>query len=313
MIDYSNLHLPVARLHFFSTAITPIDLPEYTGSAFRGSFGAAFKKICCASPNRQSCNACPFINDCAYAKIFESPHHGQLSLQATNLPHPFVFEPPLFEQRQKIDAGGTFSCDMVLIGHGIDHLYHFVMVWLQMGKQGLGRGRGLFSLQTVANEDKQLIFRTETGHLLRKLKMIDFDTFLHEKAPKTVTFHITTPLRITEAGQVCRQLSFHTFFRNLLRRASLLAQLYAKQTWNLDYQSILLYAHQIKIIAQKLQWYDWHRYSNRQQQRMPLGGLIGSFTVTGDLQPFWPLLRLGTYLHIGKNTSFGMGKYNIIC
>ena len=45
---------------------------------------------------------------------------------------------------------------------------------------------------------------------------------------------------------------------------------------------------------------------------MKLGGFVGQVTYAGDLEPFLPLLRLGTLVHIGKGTTFGLGKYEVV-
>ena len=44
---------------------------------------------------------------------------------------------------------------------------------------------------------------------------------------------------------------------------------------------------------------------------MSLGGVTGTVTYEGDLSDFIQLLRLGEYVHVGKGTSFGLGKYEI--
>jgi CRISPR/Cas system endoribonuclease Cas6 (RAMP superfamily) len=44
---------------------------------------------------------------------------------------------------------------------------------------------------------------------------------------------------------------------------------------------------------------------------MKLGGLIGDITFEGNITPFLPFLTLGRYIHVGKGTSFGLGKYEI--
>ena len=64
-------------------------------------------------------------------------------------------------------------------------------------------------------------------------------------------------------------------------------------------------------VEQELRWYDWERYSNRQEVRMRLGGFIGRVTYRGDLGEFLPYLLLGMYTHVGKGATFGLGGYRI--
>jgi CRISPR/Cas system endoribonuclease Cas6 (RAMP superfamily) len=45
---------------------------------------------------------------------------------------------------------------------------------------------------------------------------------------------------------------------------------------------------------------------------MKMGGFIGSITFRGNLEQFLPYLVLGEYIHVGKGTSFGLGKYRIL-
>jgi hypothetical protein len=44
---------------------------------------------------------------------------------------------------------------------------------------------------------------------------------------------------------------------------------------------------------------------------MQLGGVVGQWTLQGDLHPFMPFIHLGQWLHAGKNASFGLGHYRM--
>jgi hypothetical protein len=67
-------------------------------------------------------------------------------------------------------------------------------------------------------------------------------------------------------------------------------------------------AANVNVQAQHLRWHDWERYSNRQQTRMTLGGVLGRVRYVGELGPFLPYLRLGELIHVGKNSAFGLGQ-----
>ena len=71
-------------------------------------------------------------------------------------------------------------------------------------------------------------------------------------------------------------------------------------------------AQDVIVKERDTRWYDWERYSARQETRMKMGGILGRVTFSGDLTEFMPYLLLGGHLHVGKGTSFGLGKYEIL-
>jgi CRISPR/Cas system endoribonuclease Cas6 (RAMP superfamily) len=53
------------------------------------------------------------------------------------------------------------------------------------------------------------------------------------------------------------------------------------------------------------------RYSWRRDVSHDLSGFVGEIVFEGELEPFLPYLRLGEYLHVGKNAVFGNGWFRI--
>jgi hypothetical protein len=80
---------------------------------------------------------------------------------------------------------------------------------------------------------------------------------------------------------------------------------------DLDYRGMVERAGGVKVESSNLRWFDWERYSNRQERGMQLGGLAGAVTYKGDLGEFVPLLEFSSKVHIGKQTSFGLGKLEV--
>ncbi len=66
------------------------------------------------------------------------------------------------------------------------------------------------------------------------------------------------------------------------------------------------------MIHRDIRWADQKRYSNRQKKHMLMGGIVGQATYRGDLDEFLPLLVLGSWINIGKGTSFGLGSYTLL-
>jgi CRISPR/Cas system endoribonuclease Cas6 (RAMP superfamily) len=55
--------------------------------------------------------------------------------------------------------------------------------------------------------------------------------------------------------------------------------------------------------------HDWERYSNRQQRKVTLGGLLGTLDLEGDIpEDLATLLRTAEILHVGKGATFGLGR-----
>ncbi len=44
---------------------------------------------------------------------------------------------------------------------------------------------------------------------------------------------------------------------------------------------------------------------------MKMGGFMGEITYKGDFEPFRPYIRLGEHVHVGKGSSFGLGRYEV--
>jgi hypothetical protein len=96
-----------------------------------------------------------------------------------------------------------------------------------------------------------------------------------------------------------------------MRRLSSLSYFHHGAPLPADYTGLSERARGISLIKNATYWHDWERYSQRQGQRMNMGGLVGTAVYEGELDEFMPWLILGEQVHVGKNTVFGLGKYRI--
>lgn len=123
--------------------------PRNPGNTLRGAFGSTFKRLVC--PTSHECReTCRMKATCPYGQIFEpSPptDSERLSLNQ-DIPRPFVFRPP-----HGIEAtarpGDSLSFDLILIGKALEYFPYFLVTFRELGDQGIGLGRGRYSLARV--------------------------------------------------------------------------------------------------------------------------------------------------------------------
>lgn len=342
----------VARFRLTVCAKEHISLPVYKGSAFRGGFGYAFKRIVCVIKERE-CLACLLRQKCIYSYIFETPppEDTEMLRLYPKVPHPFVIEHPTTE-KQTFEPDEEFAFHLILIGHAIDYLPYFIYTFTELGKQGIGQGRGKYELIHVEgigleNESVQIYNnkdQTLTNHYpIIQAHQIDINlleahnkvipqsnpnyqegtkggvkkTSQHNISQKDnyankIAISILTPLRLRFDGHITDKIEFHILIRNLLRRISSLSYFHCNERLDIDFKGFIEKAGAVKLIKSDIHWFDWKRYSTRQKGWMSLGGVTGVVSYEGDLTEFMPLLKLGEYVHVGKGTSFGLGKYEIL-
>ncbi|WP_310460921.1 CRISPR system precrRNA processing endoribonuclease RAMP protein Cas6 [Sphaerotilus sp.] len=298
--------LPIARYRFTARLAADLCLPDYAGSLLRGVFGAALRHTTCMT-GLPVCAECPLWRSCSYPALFETPPQPtQFAQRFTQVPNPYVIEPPASGARDLL-AGEPLVWHMVLIGEPtLGRLPLIVHAWERALRQGLGPQRVTGELLAVERIDS-------AGEVATA---VDADTGPHAEAtPARVTLHFHTPLRLQHQGQVLRpdQLDARTLLSQMLRRTNLVLDLHLGIRPAPFDASALLAAVVPTLTDDRsgLRWQDWTRYSGRQRQEMNLGGVVGAWTLTGALGPFVPWLRLGQWLHLGKSATMGLGGYQL--
>lgn len=307
------MKIPYQKYTLSITAKEELHLPYYKGSTFRGGFGNMFRRIVCAL-RRQDCSDCILKSRCIYAYVFETPPPENATLMNMHkyekIPHPFVIEPPEGNDR-RYGPESIVSFNLILIGRAIDYLPYFIYTFDELGNNGIGKGRGRYRLQEVRLEDNRLVYSGDNKLIRRaETSFIEIHDFIPSDNIDSITLRFITPLRIKYNRDLVVKPEFHVLIRNLLRRLGLLYYFHCgnqEPSWN--HKEIINHAQKVSIASSAFKWLDWERYSSRQDIRMRLGGLIGEITYIGNIEPFMPLLKAGETMHIGKGTSFGLGKF----
>lgn len=289
-------------------------LPYYKGSTFRGVFGRALKQVVCAL-KRQECAQCLLKKQCVYTLVFETACALEMpnGSKIVSPPHPFVIEPPLTIETD-FKKGSSFDFNLLLFGYVNNSLPYFIYAFEQMGKIGIGKKingrRGGFILKNVKSGHSIIYSESD-----KKLHIPNEPEILSIKTPVNIPdgnlslkLIFKTPLRIKFENRLKADLPFHVLTRAMLRRISSLYTCYGGGEPDMDYKGLVKKADNIRIIKSAIEWFDWRRYSFRQDKAMLMGGITGSVTYEGNIGEYLPLIEFCEKAHIGKQTSFGLGK-----
>lgn len=310
---------------FRLAARDPLRLPPYKGSTLRGGFGTAFKKVVCAIRTKD-CLQCLLKEKCVYSYIFETPppKDSEILRKYEKAPHPFIIEPPL-EDKTEYTPGDSLDFHLVLIGKALDYLPYFIYTFEELGTMGIGKGRGKFELLEVRHGDRTIYQSTD-----KKLQSIpdsdfssssvfngqngsgDFHGLDNFSGDPSLSLNFLTPTRMIVDGKLVTEPDFHHLARTLLRRISTLSYFHCDKRLDLDFKGLIEKAGKVETRDRVTTWHDWERYSARQDTKMKMGGFVGRVSFKGELEDFMPFIRLGRILHVGKGTSFGLGKYEIV-
>lgn len=310
--------LRVAKYRFTPEAREPLTLPRYKGSTLRGGFGAVFKRCVCVQPGNRYCQNCLLKHVCSYPYIFETPlpPDSEVLRSLNEVPRPFVIEPPL-ETKTSYQPGDRLEFGLVLVGKAIEYLPYFVVVFRELGNQGLGRGRGKYLLGEVSgvnplSGEEELIYSSEDEMVRQCDLAIGFDDIagaLNQNSSNELEFHFLTPTRLKAGGRYISEPDFHILIRNLMRRISSLYYFHCGEQWEYDFRGAVARARGVETEEMDTRWVEWERYSRRQEARIEMGGFVGRAVYRGEVESFLSLLKLGEIMHVGKATVFGNGQY----
>ncbi|MBI3989387.1 MAG: CRISPR system precrRNA processing endoribonuclease RAMP protein Cas6 [candidate division NC10 bacterium] len=315
--------IALSRYCFTLEVLEEMALPQYLGSTLRGGFGHVFRRIACPG-SRLGGKACPLPEQCPYHLIFEpSPPPDATALRnLEEIPRPFVIAPP-FASERSYQVGSTFSFDLTLVGKAIPFLPYFIVAFKELGNRGLGRGQKPFRVTQITAIDpiqgweepiytaEDEMVRTSDAKVTLAACRAMAAALLTKGNPTALRLAFLTPTRLKFEGHLVDTPEFHIVFRSLLRRLSSLALFHCGTKLDVDYRSLITQAQQVQLVRNETRWVDWERYSSRQKERMFLGGLVGEAAYAGEFRPLLPYLLFGQWTHVGKNATFGLGKYEV--
>lgn len=292
----------ICKITFSQPALADV----YPAFVLRSVFGYYLRRMYCVTHDND-CSVCVFRKTCAYARVFESiidkstpvlPGRDKAS-------HPFR----IIADAKPGTTLQSLTARIQFFGSGIDYIPHTIFALREAGKAGLFRARIPYTLSVFAGNNVPIEHgdTIELDAIPRTTHHVTTDTVT---CNKTYTVQCKTPVRFRHNGKHSDNFLASDFLTACMRRVQTLAGLYGTTQVSggtTDHNDI-----QADITNRQLRWIDYTRYSVRQQTAIKLGGVVGSFTVSGTAPAYlWQALETCSYIGTGKNTSFGFGDIRV--
>ncbi len=287
-------------------ASRPLRLWPLPTVSLHGALERALRRQVCVARDRPRCAGCPAFEDCPFAALMrpaplERPRAGGAGHSP---PKPYAIAPdegllPTRAAGWYLPAGREVAFRLTLLAEAAAHREALL--------EALGHALELLGPRSSAD-----------GRWQPALRLVDIQTAPQAEevvaAPArppgdAVELRFVTPFRIKAGGRLTGRLDAGTLLEALGRRAALLGAEGLPATP--EERARLAAGLQLERLESRL--VQVRRYSSRQGRQMSWPGVVGRWRLRGEaLQPLWPLLRFGAHAQVGKATSFGFGRYELL-
>ncbi len=320
-----TLAFPVYPLRAICRAVEPVALPVFGGSAVRGALFGAVRDLACVNPAAPSCAVCPLHAVCGAAQLLATV--DEQGPRGREVPRPFALRPPL-DGGRVVQPGERFTFGLTLIGEQALRLLPYLVLGLRrVGDIGMGRPvvtdggggavarRGRFQVEALVQVNpltgaRQAVMRAGDALVTLPDAPVTHAQVLEWCAARgpvsRLTLRLRTPLRLVVDGKPVRRLTFPLLMQRVCRRLTDLERSYGAVD-GLDFRDVLARAVDVEVVDDHTRWLDLESKSSRQGRTVPIGGLVGSVGLTGDLTPFLPWLVWADLVGVGKDVTKGNG------
>jgi hypothetical protein len=308
----SEPHLPLTRYRLVFRAQEPFALPPFQGAVWRSVFGNALK----AMSERAAALGQPDRAE-LYRYFFETPpppDAPKMRLYET-APHPYVIAAePNFEPHD-VARGAHVLVELTLIGSSNDAVDAVFEAFALAAAAGLGKSRGraeLVEAHPIWRDD--LPESGQAGTETRRWIAASAESPAVPPMPEAVEVHLISPLRLTAENRLVGPDAFRpgNLLRALIRRVSMLMTFHTGSDLETDFRRLTALASQARMAEPALAFSLQERWSTNKSAVITMDGLMGHFLLDmRGLEPLWPYLWLGQWVHAGKGTVMGLGAIHV--
>lgn len=305
-MDERRLSILYIKLQFNLVFQENTILPEEKVSALRGGMGEMLLRQNCVSD--RVCEECIFESACIVRKTMYTYMEKKPFFMQGNDSVGYLIE--CEDYRKNIKAGDKVKFYLTLFGNNIVYFGQYFQAFSLLGMYGFGKNKSRYEIHEVKNMFGQSILKNNiiqmqyfipeylSAYVERRKQTLCF-----KGCRNKIIFH--TPLSLKFHGEYLQEYSAEGIINAIFRRIMMLdyfCKIY------LDAPECELFP---EIVSQNVNKKRIYRYSSTQNSKICLTGIEGFLVLDKIPEEYLDYILAGELLHIGKNSSFGFGRYEL--
>lgn len=282
--------------------VRPFQLPYHSGSLLRGVLGRSLRRVGCADVEHPCEADCAQLGSCAYSRLFDppapEPAPHRLLHGVTRAPQPLIplFPPP---GRLEFKTGDAFELGARLLGPvRPEDGFRLTAALEGMADFALGRDEGQVVFEQIS----------QRGPRERPVTLEP-----REDRPQRLRVDFETPAWLEQRGRLMDDMDCPALFRAVHRRLTTVCALYGSLARDHDEEFARRdrLVEAITTVERRITAVQWERHALEREERHPMKGILGFIVFEGAVDEFLPLFRMAEVTHIGKATSYGLGRIRV--
>ena len=314
-------NLTLTHLRFDCVATEPINLgPHNAGQRLRDALASVMRRAICPETGRRERPSPAHAAVCPVCWLLAAETDpGQVR-------RAYTVVPPR-ETGDVVESGERFSFALTLFGQGFQFLPYFVLAVQEMGRVGVGPGRGSFALdaiwagnpltgrvEPVMRPGDNMVYTPDEAITWDQVQQATNQLRAEVNDNTSLRLRFLSPTRLVYDEALVKTADFGVFFRRLLERIDQLREQFADDDSRPTEEIERLYAlaDRVRIVEDNTRWVEVWSWSGRQRRKQWLSGIVGTATYRSRVwDALLPWLVLGQGTQAGKLAVKGNGVFEI--
>ncbi|MDE7432718.1 MAG: CRISPR system precrRNA processing endoribonuclease RAMP protein Cas6 [Lachnospiraceae bacterium] len=306
------LKIRYVKLHFTVALLEDTQLPIDKVSALRGGMGEMLLRANCV--RNRDCASCDFADECIVRRTMYSKYENVPQFVTTDDSIGYILECENYEQ--VFAAGDLLQFRLLLFGKTIVYFNQYMQAFFTLGREGIGKEHARYQIVSVTNTQNELLL-AENAVYMQNYQVQTIDEYVNYRIGRirraahhnSLVFH--TPAALKYQGKFQEKYDIEAIWNAVLRRIYMLECFEGIADTVYDMKALKDFVLP-DIVRQEARRVNVRRYSSTQDRKMVLSGIKGYVLLDMIPEQMLPLLLAGELIHIGKNTSFGFGRYSVV-